>query len=89
MENPLCTICKKPTGGSGIATGNGGLAHGSCYAKENPPRVAHSIYQVSRGCGDPVLAAEVISEMVPKELADSIVDEFNKRLMKQWLHRCE
>lgn len=89
MKNQLCPFCNKPTEGSGIRVENEMLAHSSCYYRANPPRVAHNLYQVARGCGDPVLAADVISEIVPKELADNIVEEFNKRLMKDWLRRCE
>jgi len=50
---------------------------------------AQTIYQMARGRGDPVLAAEVIAQLVPHELASQIVDEFNRRLLLQWQRRCE
>jgi hypothetical protein len=83
-----CTICGAPHNGSGVGTGNG-LAHRWCYEKEHPPTPAQNLYQMARGRGDPVLAAEVIAQWVPHELASQIVDDFNIRLMKQWLRRCE
>ena len=85
-----CCYCHKRLGtGCFVLAGDGKSAHSTCYYRENPPYTACSIYQMARGRGDPVLAAEVISDMVPKELADDIVDEFNKRLMKNWLKNCE
>jgi hypothetical protein len=83
-----CTICGAPHNGSGVGTGNG-LAHRRCYEKEHPPTPALTLHQMARGRGDPVLAAQVIAEWVPHELAAQIVDDFNARLMKQWLRRCE
>ena len=83
-----CTICGAPHDGSGIGTGNG-LAHSWCYYKENPPKPAQTLYQMARGHADPVLAAQVISNWVPHELASQIVDDFNRQLMKQWQRRCE
>ena len=84
-----CTICGEPLSGLRIGTGNGGAAHRHCYEKEHPPRAAQSIYDMARGIGDPVLAAEVIHEMVPQDLARDIVAAFNVRLMKAWRRRCE
>lgn len=86
--NENCTICGTPHNGSGVGTGDG-FAHSWCYEKEHPPMVAQTLYQMARGRGDPMLAAKVISEMVPSELATKIVDEFNRRLMLVWLRRCE
>ena len=85
--DPNCTICGTPVTGLMVGTGNG-VAHSECYEREHPPRTACTLYQMARGCGDPVLAAEVIAELVPAELAETIVAHFNKRLMKAWLRRC-
>ena len=83
-----CPICKEPNEGGGYSM-PGGMAHRHCYMRENPPKAAQTLHQMARGCGDPVLAAEVIAQWVPHELASQIVDDFNARLMKQWLRRCE
>ena len=83
-----CPICHDPNNGSGYSM-EGGFAHRHCYEKQNPPRVAQTLYQMARGCGDPVLAAEVIAEMIPAQLAESMVTEFNRRLVMQWQRRCE
>jgi hypothetical protein len=72
-----------------VGTGAGGKAHSHCYNKRHPPMTAQTIYQMARGRGDPVLAAEVIAQLVPHELASQIVDEFNRRLLLQWQRRCE
>jgi len=83
-----CEYCGQPLDGMYVGTGTG-RAHRHCYNREHPPMAAQTLYQMARGRGDPVLAAEVIAQWVPHELAAQIVDDFNKRLMKQWLRRCE
>ena len=85
--NTNCTICGAPHNGSGIGTGDG-LAHRWCYEREHPPRELATMYEVARGCVDPILAAEVVAEMVPYELADAIVVEFNKRMAVLHKRRC-
>jgi len=87
LMNDKCTICGNPVTGLMVGTGNG-VAHSECYEREHPPRTACTLYQVARGCGDPVLAAEIIAALVPPELAETIVEHFNKALLKQWLRRC-
>jgi len=86
--NELCSICMKPHNGSGVGNGDG-LDHRWCYERQHPPKDAETIYQVARGCGDPVLAAEVISEFVGGNLGNLIVREFNIRMRKNWTRRCE
>jgi hypothetical protein len=83
-----CEYCGKSLDGMFVGTGTG-FAHSHCYNREHPPMAAQTLYQMARGRGDPVLAAEVIAQWVPHELAAQIVDDFNKRLMKQWQRRCE
>ncbi len=83
-----CEYCGQPLNGMFVGTGTG-RAHSHCYNREHPPMAAQTLYQMARGRGDPVLAAEVIAQWVPHELAAQIVDDFNKRLMKQWQRRCE
>ena len=87
--NDNCTICGEPHNGSGVGTGNGGMAHRWCYAKEHPPQAALDLHQVARGSGDPVLAAAVIAAMVPDELGERIVAEFNAQQHKNWERRCK
>ena len=82
-------MCGKPLDGMLVGLGGGACAHRHCYEREHPPRAAKTLYEMARGVGDPVLAAEVIAQWVPHELAAQIVDDFNKRLMKQWRRRCE
>jgi hypothetical protein len=84
-----CTICGEHLNWLRVGTGNGGAAHRHCYEKAHQPRAAQSIYDMARGIGDPVLAAEVMHEMVPNDLAREIVAAFNVRLMKAWRRRCE
>lgn len=83
-----CTICGEPLGDLRIGTGNGN-AHRHCYARERPPRAAQSIYDMVRSVDDPMLAAMMIHEMVPPDLARSIVTAFNVQLIKNWRRRCE
>jgi hypothetical protein len=85
--NNTCTICSLPLGGTVIGTGNGN-AHPRCYDRAHPPWPACTLYQVARGCSDPIIAAAVIAELVPPDVADKIVHVFNERLMKDWLRRC-
>lgn len=87
--NEKCAICGEPISGVFVTTGHNSVAHRHCYEREHPPRVAHTLYEVARGCGDPVLAAEVINEMTPADIGSRIVDEFNKRNMQLWRCRCE
>lgn len=89
MSDEICSICTKPIKGCFVGMGSGKVAHHSCYEKENPPRVALTLYNLARGAGDPVLAAEVIADFVPAELGIKMVEEFNRRLMIQWRKRCE
>lgn len=89
MSDQICSICTKPIKGCLVGMGNGKVAHHNCYEKENPPRVALTLYNLARGAGDPVLAAEVIADFVPAELGIKMVEEFNRRLMIQWRKRCE
>ena len=88
MKNPKCTLCNKEITGLQISSGNGGFAHSHCYERTHVPCPANSLYQVARGSRDPGLAAEVINELVPDELAQKIVEEYNKRMLKNWLRRC-
>ena len=84
-----CALCGKPLDGMFVGLGGGACAHRHCYEREHPPMAAQTLYQMARGRGDPVLAAEVIAQWVPHELASQIVDDFNARMMKQWQRRCE
>ena len=84
-----CSICNTPNEGGGYKNLQGGLDHRHCHEKQHPPMTAVTVYQMARGRGDPVLAAEVIAEMVPDDLSAKIVDEFNRRLLIQWQRRCE
>lgn len=83
-----CAKCGDKIDGMFFGTIAGGVMHRHCYEQENPPMAAQTLYQMARGRGDPVLAAEVITAMVPADLADQIVNEFNRRLMIQWQRRC-
>ena len=83
-----CDICGEPLEALSVGTGDG-RAHRHCYEREHPPTPAQTLAQVARGRGDPVLGARVIAEMVPAELAEQIVDEFNRRLMLQWQRMCQ
>lgn len=89
MKNEICAICNKEITGALTSYGKGAYAHCHCYEINHPPITPTSFYQVARGCGDPVLAAEVIAKMVPDELGKAIVQEFNLRLIQQWRRRCE
>lgn len=89
MNTYTCTICGEQITGVMVGTIGGGMAHRHCYEKQNPPRVAISVFEMARGVGDPVLAAQVLHELVPAELARDILDEYHKRLAKSWLRRCE
>ncbi len=86
-EKPICTLCSTFVDGAFVGH-VGGVAHPHCFDRAYPPRVARTIYQMVRGIADPVLAAEIIWQMVPADLADKIVDEFNRQLMLGWLRRC-
>lgn len=88
MKEEVCQICKKPIPGTMVGTGNG-LAHPHCYERQHQPLSASSLYEVARGHGDPVLAAQVIADLVPDNIAAEIVKRFNRRLFLQWERRCE
>jgi hypothetical protein len=83
-----CEMCGADLHGMWIGTGTG-AAHRHCYYKQHPPRAAQTIFEMARGVGDPMLAAQVIAEMMPPNLGCDMVSEFNRRLMKQWLRLCE
>ena len=86
--HPACEYCGEPITGVMVGAGTG-LAHRHCYERRHPPTAAQTLYQMARGRGDPVLAAEVIAAWVPHELAAQIVDDFNRKLMMAWQRRCE
>ena len=89
-KHKTCCLCSQKIVGS-LTVGMGGAryAHSYCYEREHPPRTARTLYQVARGGGDPVLAAAVLHELIPAALADQIVDEFNRRLVKNYARRCQ
>ncbi len=84
-----CVLCGKPLGPLFKFTENRERVHPHCFNKRHPPEAAQTLYQMARGVGDPVLAAEVIAQWVPHELASQIVSDFNRRLMMQWQRTCE
>ena len=86
--NKNCVICGAPISNSWVGTGHG-YAHSGCYTRQHPPIPATTIEQVARGIGDPVIAAEVVSQLVPEELAAKIVAEYNRRMLTLWQKRCE
>lgn len=87
MKAESCQICKKPIPGMMVGT-VGGFAHPHCYERQNQPLTACNVYEVVRG-NDPILAANVISDLVSPELAAEIVSRYNRRLLMQWQNRCE
>lgn len=86
-----CSICGKPIDDQKlfVSDGDGGHAHGHCYERRNPPKMAATIFEAARGFGDSILAARVIKDLVPHELAEQIIAEFNRRSRAQWQRRCE
>ena len=89
-QPPMCMRCKKPIT-DGLMTGMlGGLSHVHCALRERPPQTAQNLFEVARGVGgDPVLAAKVIADLVPEDVAAEIVRTYNRRLLLQWEKRCE
>ncbi len=86
--NPLCSICHKPLEGcTFVGTGDNTGAHTACFEREHPPTPAIKLNDIVRGA-DPILASEVICELVPADLAERIIRSFNQRLLRQWLKRC-
>lgn len=84
-----CCFCGKEIGRAFIGVGDRGLAaHPHCFHKANPPRAAINLWHVARGASDPVLAAETLVDLIPADLAEQIVEEFNDRLIKLWGRRC-
>ena len=87
--NQECGLCGAPITGMFVGLGgNAGVAHRHCFEREHPPREATTIYQVGRGAADPVLAAEVIAELTPPDVAAAIVGEFNRRVRELHARRC-
>ena len=86
-----CSICGKPIDDQNlfVSDGDGGHAHGHCHERRNPPKMAATIFEAARGFGDSILAARVIKDLVPHELAEQIIAEFNRRSRAQWQRRCE
>lgn len=85
-----CTICGKRIGEYRlfVADGRGGHAHGHCYERAHPPQYVKTIWEVVE-VSHARIAADVIAEMAPQELAEAIVAEVNRRIHAQWARRCE
>ena len=85
-----CSICGKPIDDQKlfVSDGDGGHAHGHCHERAHPPRYVKTIWEVVEASNARV-AADVISEMAPQELAAAIVAEVNRRTHAQWALRCE
>ena len=88
-ETKICCVCGKPITGIYLSCHGDKYIHRHCWLRENMPTVANSLYDVARGHRDPVLAAKVISDMVPAELAAQIVRTYNRSLLLDWQRRCE
>lgn len=85
----ICSLCgKENSAGVGMLNAEGGLDHSHCWEREHPPLILDSLYQVARGGCDPIIAAEVISKLVPEKVAKEIVEEYNLRVKIQWERSC-
>ena len=87
-EFDVCSICGKELAGSLISTGRHSFAHPHCWHRQNPPTKAVSLYQVARNGHDPLLAAELIADIVPNDIAQQIVSKFNARIAADHERRC-
>jgi hypothetical protein len=88
MNERICEYCAEPITGVFVWTGTG-PAHAHCYAQRNPPAPAANFYVVARGHVDPVLAAEVMADLVPEPVKTQVIEEYNKRLLAAHLRRCQ
>ena len=83
----MCVYCGEEVKGAIVRTGTG-VAHRHCFELQHEPGRAETLYQVARGHHDPRLAAEVIAQYVPIDLAVTIVNAYNEQLHEQWKRRC-
>lgn len=88
-ETKVCCACGKPITGLYMSCQGDKYIHRHCWERGNMPSIADSLYQVARGHRDPVLAAKIIADMVPAELAVQIVRQYNRQLLLDWQRRCE
>jgi hypothetical protein len=82
-----CNICEEPLKSS-FQCG----AHVGCYARANPPRVAKTARDLIVFADDPVIARNVLLDLIDKIDAISIdiaLNSYNKRIMQLWQARCE
>ncbi len=83
-----CRICDEPLKSSFQAG-----CHVGCYARENPPRVAKTIRDLIIFADDPVIARNVLLDLiensVPLDTVNASINDYNKRIMQAWQTRCD
>ena len=74
-----CSECKKEiVSGSFVGTIGGGIAHGACFYKANPPRIRHSFLDVITNGDDQVLVRELLMRHVSLQCKGDITTRFNE-----------
>jgi len=71
-----------------VSSGIGRYAHSQCYERKHAPKSPDTFYEVARGGGDPVLAAELIVKYVPANVAAQILLGFRNRTQANHVRRC-
>ena len=81
LGNDTCTICGKKMGCASIGTGTG-MAHPKCYYIKNPPRLALTVEDVVNGGEDPVLARELILQILTPTQKAQLVETYNNGVLE-------
>lgn len=81
-----CELCGEDITGGAIIGVNDGWSHARCYHDAHPPRVATDATQVISGMDAPVLARQLIADLLTPEQGRLLVDRYNRAMARR--HAC-
>lgn len=88
-KRKVCCACGKVIDGIYMTCCGDKHIHHHCYVRQNMPQIAVSLREVAGTLYRHALAAEVIAEIVPPDVAAEIVRTFNRRMLLEWHRDCK